>query len=96
MEPRKQHYVWGITILAGIVLYLSCFVVSETDLGRMVRSARYKYCQYKGGEPREMLIDMEKDPGEMKNLAGIQEYENVLAEHRRMLDEWISRNSHGF
>lgn len=72
------------------------FVVSETDLGRMVRSARYKYCQYKGGEPREMLIDMEKDPGEMKNLAGIQEYENVLAGHRRMLDEWISRNSHGF
>jgi choline-sulfatase len=65
------------------------FIISETGLGRMVRSARYKYCRFKGGEPNEMLIDMEKDPGEMKNLAGIEEYEDVLAEHHSMLNEWI-------
>jgi choline-sulfatase len=64
------------------------FIISETDLGRMVRSGRYKYCQFMGGEPREMLIDMEKDPGEMKNLSGMEEYANVLAEHRSMLYEW--------
>ncbi|MCK4855835.1 MAG: DUF4976 domain-containing protein, partial [Bacteroidales bacterium] len=64
---------------------------SETNLGRMVRSARYKYCKFKGGEPREMLIDMENDPGEMKNLAGMEEYEDVLAEHRGMLNEWTKQ-----
>ncbi len=83
-------------VLGEVAVDWRDFVVSETDLGRMVRSARYKYCQFKGGEPREMLIDMEKDPGEMKNLAGMEEYEDVLAKHRLMLDEWISRNSHGF
>jgi arylsulfatase A-like enzyme len=67
------------------------FVISETNLGRMVRSARYKYCQFKGGEPREMLIDMEKDPGEMKNLAGMDVYENVLEEHRSMLYDWTHK-----
>ena len=67
------------------------FVISETNLGRMVRSARYKYCKFKGGEPREMLIDMENDPGEMKNLAGMEEYEDVLAEHRGMLNEWAKQ-----
>lgn len=63
------------------------FVISETGLGRMVRTARYKYCKFKGGKPDEMLIDMEKDPGEMKNLAGIEQYGEVLEEHRRMLNE---------
>jgi len=67
------------------------FIISETNLGRMVRSSRYKYCQLKGGEPREMLIDMEIDPGEMKNLAGLEEYEAVLAEHRSMLYEWTKQ-----
>jgi choline-sulfatase len=67
------------------------FVISETDLGRMVRTARYKYCQFMGGEPREMLIDMEKDPGEMKNLAGLEEYEADLAEHRSILYEWTKQ-----
>ena len=64
------------------------FIISEISLGRMVRSAHYKYCLYKGGEPREMLIDMVEDPGEMKNLAGMKEYEDVMAEHRSMLNEW--------
>ena len=37
--------------------------------GRMVRSRRYKYCVYSEGKRRESLVDMEKDPGEMVNLA---------------------------
>ena len=67
------------------------FIISETNLGRMVRSGRYKYCQFKGGEPREMLIDMEKDPGEMKNLAGLEEYKDVLEDHRSILYEWTKQ-----
>jgi hypothetical protein len=42
-----------------------------------------------------MLIDMEKDPGEMKNLAGLAGYEDVLAIHRNMLDEWTLKEGLG-
>ena len=67
------------------------FVISENGRGRMVRSARYKYNLYRGGEPREMLIDMEKDAGEMKNLATLDEYEDVIETHRGMLYEWTKK-----
>jgi choline-sulfatase len=64
------------------------YIISENGRGRMVRSARYKYNIYKRGEPREMLLDMEDDPGEMKNLARDGEYQEVLMDHRRMVHEW--------
>ena len=57
----------------------------------MLRSAKYKYCLYKGGEPREMLIDMDQDPGEMKNLALHDEYRDVMEAHRGMLYEWTRK-----
>ena len=60
-------------------------VFSENARGRMVRTARYKYCWYKNGNPRDMLIDMEDDPGEMKNLAVDPKYAPVIAEHRELL-----------
>jgi arylsulfatase A-like enzyme len=37
--------------------------------GRMLRTQRYKYCVYSEGRHREELVDLEKDPGEMANLA---------------------------
>ena len=67
------------------------FVISENGRGRMVRSNRYKYNLYKGGEPREMLIDMDIDPGEMKNLVTLEEYGDVLQEHRMMLGDWTEK-----
>ena len=67
------------------------YVISENGRGRMVRSAQYKYNLYKGGEPREMLLDMEKDPGELKNLALDDEYLEILKEHRGMLQEWTNK-----
>jgi choline-sulfatase len=67
------------------------FVISENGKGRMVRSARYKYNLYKGGEPREMLVDLENDPGEMKNLATLAEYRDVMEAHRGMLYEWTKK-----
>ena len=54
----------------------------------MVRSAKYKYNIYKGGEPREMLLHMVEDPGEMKNLALDEGYSDILMAHRRMVHEW--------
>ena len=68
------------------------YVVSENHSGRMLRSDRFKYCLYKSGTPRESLVDMKKDPGEMKNLASLPGYEKTLEEHRRYLDEWIEES----
>jgi choline-sulfatase len=71
-------------------------VAIEFTGGRSVRTARYKYALWEGVGPRELLIDMEKDPGEMKNLAADPSMAAVLADHRRRLrarideldDEW--------
>ncbi len=56
--------------------------------GRMVRSNRYKYCLYSLGNHRESLVDMEKDPGEMVNLAGDEKSHTVLLEHRNYLHQF--------
>jgi arylsulfatase A-like enzyme len=56
--------------------------------GRMVRSKRFKYTVFDLGDRRESLVDMEKDPGEMFNLAGRKEYKEELERHRMYLREW--------
>ena len=60
--------------------------------GRMVRSRRYKYCLYSEGTRRESLVDMEKDPGEMVNLAGDADLNDVLNQHRAFLKEHAERH----
>jgi arylsulfatase A-like enzyme len=67
------------------------FVVSESQNGRMLRTHRFKYCVYDSGRHREQLIDLKHDPGEMKNLAGVDDYKDVLDKHRRFLRSWIKR-----
>jgi len=59
-------------------------VVECTD-SRMLRTRRHKYAVFAGEGPREMLFDMEKDPGEMKNLAGDPALAETLRDHRRRL-----------
>ncbi|MBM4093291.1 MAG: sulfatase [Planctomycetes bacterium] len=68
------------------------YVASETHYGRMICSGRYKYCVYETGQRREQLVDLEKDPGEMKNLAADPAYADVLARHRQYLREWVESN----
>lgn len=58
--------------------------------GRMVRGSRYKYIHYLEGNGEE-LYDMKKDPGERSNLATKSAYQQVLKEHRAMLDDYIVR-----
>lgn len=53
--------------------------------GRMVRSARYKYCVYSEGEHRESLVDLEADPGELHNRARDPAFADILAQHRNHL-----------
>jgi arylsulfatase A-like enzyme len=59
--------------------------------GRSVRSSRYKYVRFSKGANPEMLFDLQKDPGETRNLAGDQAHSRLLAEHRKLLQEWMAR-----
>jgi choline-sulfatase len=68
------------------------FIIVENNRGWMLRTARYKYCLYgKRGNPNEMLLDMEADPGEMNNLAGDAGWQQVLKEHRALLQSWVNK-----
>lgn len=42
--------------------------------------------------PLAALVDLEKDPGEMRNLAADPAYAEVIAQHRRYLREWVEMN----
>jgi arylsulfatase A-like enzyme len=67
------------------------FLGSEHQVvGRMLRTARYKYVHYPD-DPVEQLFDMQADPWEMKNLYQESRLAGVLADHRRMLAEWQAR-----
>jgi len=68
------------------------FVVAEVagNLGRMVRSERYKYIAY-AGDSTEQLFDMKNDSGETRNLAAEARYASAVAEHRNLLRQWESR-----
>jgi arylsulfatase A-like enzyme len=78
------------------------FVVSELRYkdpgreGRMLRSARFKYVTHNSGARPEMLFDLEKDPGETRNLAGIAEHRHTLESHRKMLKQWMRQTSDPF
>lgn len=74
----SNHFAQGMPILG----------IQRMPAGRMLRTARYKYCVYDQGERRESLVDMENDPGELVNLAGNPSFAAVLNEHRQMLADW--------
>lgn len=57
-------------------------------LGRMMRTNKYKYTVYSWGRYREILIDLENDPGEMVNLAVHTKYKDISEQFRFDLQEW--------
>ena len=59
--------------------------------GRAVRSSRHKYVRFSSGANPEMLFDLQKDPGETRNLAGDRAHSRELMEHRKLLQEWMAR-----
>jgi choline-sulfatase len=106
----KGHSLRGI-VETGHGKPLREYVVTETEfgeftntppfqhvgpMGRMVRSAKYKYVVYSEGTIREQLFDMENDPGEMVNLAVSSEHSDVLNAHRRMLLDWAAETKDDF
>ena len=74
------------------------YVVCETQFdnsttkGWMVRTRDYKYIIYDKGNHREQLYDMNKDRGEMINLAVEAQYQDILDQHRKLLNEWHENN----
>lgn len=72
------------------------YVVTETmfdkgsgTLGWSLRTPEFKYVMYDKGRYREQLYDMRRDRGETRNLAMESTYAETLAQHRRMLEEWM-------
>ncbi len=71
------------------------FVVAETQGGNrrgwMLRTTRYKYCFYNEGKNREVLFDMQTDPGEMNNIAAEPDAKQILHDHRALLQGWMKK-----
>ena len=74
------------------------FVVSELQpdplkpemRGRMLRAHRSKYVAFSHGARPEMLFDMVANPGETRNLALEPAHADELAQHHRLLAEWVA------
>jgi arylsulfatase A-like enzyme len=90
-QGRAGHSVRALAEGRGADTWRQSLVV-ESNRSRMIRTARFKYTVYDSGSPREALIDLEKDPGEMKNLAGDPAYRETLQQHRKLLVEWYRDN----
>jgi choline-sulfatase len=52
-----------------------------------VRTPRYKFISF-DGDKVDQLFDLEKDPGETKNLATSSAHSGAIEEHRKLLREW--------
>jgi arylsulfatase A-like enzyme len=75
----------------GQQLWRDCLVI-ENESSRVLVSNAHKYAVYSHGEPREMLVDLRSDPGEMRNLAAEVQHADTLLEHRRLLRRWYQEN----
>ena len=58
-------------------------ITSHNQGNHGIRSERWRYIHYADGS--EELYDMQNDPNEWTNLAGVPEHAAVLAEHRKWL-----------
>ena len=76
--------------------------ISESRLGRCVRTAQYTYSVYapgiSGGKAAsadlyadDFLYDMEKDPYQLHNVVDDPDYEGVKADMRKRLLDWIEK-----
>lgn len=53
----------------------------------MIRTRRFKYCVFLKTK-EESLVDLKNDPGEMRNVVDDPKFRAVLAEHRKLLENW--------
>ncbi len=102
-KPSTMHGVSLKPVMEGKSIPVRSFVVSETMFakgernlgatGRMLRTKNFKYIIYDNGKKREQLFDMEKDPGEMNNLAYNEEYKVQLRMHRKLTMDWAKKTN---
>ena len=98
--PPMTHARSVLPLLEGQrAPWRSCVVTENTgpgqstglihDSGRMVRSKSYKYIRHfpDGREP-DQLFDMQRDPGETRDLASYAKYTDIVREHQQMLADW--------
>lgn len=78
-----------------VVSEISDFV-EEGRQGRMLRTSRYKYVVFNGGQRPEQLFDLLYDPGETENLARRQDAAEALGRHRQILRDWIAKTQDDF
>ena len=64
--------------------------------GRAVITKNLKYIVYSKGQIREQLFDLQKDPGEMDNLAVKPTYKKQLQQMRQYLGTWCRKNGDSF
>ena len=65
-------------------------LVVENQQSRLVLSGRWKYMVGAAGPVREMVVDLERDPGEMRNLATDPACRDRLDEGRKLLRSWYA------
>ncbi|MBI4902254.1 MAG: sulfatase-like hydrolase/transferase [Acidobacteria bacterium] len=65
-------------------------LVIECEGSRTLRTATHKYSIWEGPGTREVLFDMQADPGEMHNLAAVQSQAPRVAGLRRRLESEIA------
>jgi choline-sulfatase len=90
IQPPAQMRGMSLrTLLEGNGRLPHEFIVSEVtkNTGRMVRTEGFKYITYTDNQT-EQLFDMKTDPGEMKNLVAHSRFASILAEHRKLLQNW--------
>lgn len=64
--------------------------------GRMVRTPSHKYMAFSAGSHPEMFFDLEQDPLEMVDLARSDTHQEVLSEHRKLLNSWVDQANDDF
>ncbi|MFP4055186.1 MAG: sulfatase [Phycisphaerae bacterium] len=68
----------------------------KQNMGRCIVTGRYKYSVWKWGTPREQLVDLQEDPGEMVNLAVVGRYRDLLEQMRGRLYDWTQATDDPF
>ena len=62
---------------------------TKDQQGYSIRTSRYRYIEWNGGKAGEELYDHKNDPAEIKNLAGLKEYEKVKSELKLALKPFV-------
>ena len=62
----------------------------------MIRTMRYKYIAYSSGHYPEQLFDLERDPGEMVNMAVESRFKGILQGHRDLMRAWCQETKYDF